>query len=299
MTYFNAGAEFLWCVFAACAAPIIGTILILVLAYFVTPTALYVILSQTISWAFVLGVIWLRRFGRISVPFGDLFGAHRKSETAFTVSFMKYIWTIPPLSLSAYVFMFGDRIMVARFFPLREVGQYSYMFILTTSVVVSAYGIYATATYLHAVEQLSVARAQQEQSRLIRSFIRLSLLFPILFLPLVLLYSLFDQDIVRFLFGSSASVPKGCLPVLLLSAVLNYGAQQISIVGYLLKCQQKFVLPRWAMISVLVASVAVYHPSLYDVCIVVLSVNAFQFFVTCVIVYWLQFKLSRYDVLAV
>jgi O-antigen/teichoic acid export membrane protein len=212
----------------------------------------------------------------------------RPSETFFTSGFVKYASSIPFLSLSAYAFMFGDRIMVAEFFSLHEVGQYSYMFVLTTSVVVFAHSVYATATYLNAIEELSIARRPEDQSRTIRHFIRLSLIFPLCFVPLVWVYSLFDEQIVKFLFGQTATVPSGCLSLLLLSASLNYGAQLLSNVGNLLKCQQRFIAPRWTLVGFFFAGLAIYHPSLYGVSVLVLCVNSIQFFVTGVMVYRMQ-----------
>jgi O-antigen/teichoic acid export membrane protein len=288
ITYFNAGARYGWCFFVACFAPAASAWLVIVLGRFEIADTFTVIAVQSVVWAAILAIVAGARLRQLREIAESFMHPRRPAERAFTSGFMKFVWSIPPLSLAAYAFMFGDRIMVAKFFPLREVGQYSYMFVLTTSVVAAAYSIFATSTYLHAIEQLSRSEAPRDEIRTIRNFIRVSLLFPVSFAPLIAIYEMFDQKLVRFLFGSAASVPPGCLALLLIAATLNYGAQQVSIAGNLLKRQQTFILPRWVLIGCLFSALAVYHPSLYGVSVVVLCVNAGQFVITLMMVYQMQ-----------
>jgi O-antigen/teichoic acid export membrane protein len=259
--------------------------------------AFSVIAIQAAVWAVILGFVCFTRLAQMRAVAASLARPANSSEAVFTAKFMKFAWSLPLLSLSGYAFMYGDRIMVAKYFPLREVGQYSYMFVLTTSVVVAAYSVYGTATYLYAVERFATVKSHDDLSRAAAHHIRLSLLFPVSFLPLVAIYSLFDQQIVRFLFGQAASVPPGCLSLLLLSSALNYGSQQLSSVSLLMKYQQRFLAPRWVLIAVFFVGLSVYHPSLYGVSVFVLCINIVQFLITGIIVYRAQTNESRFGAL--
>ena len=288
IAYFNVSAKYGWCFFVACGAPVASLMLIATVARFTPVDAFSVIAIQAAVWAVILGFVCFTRLPLMRAVAASLVRPASPSEIVFTAKFMKFAWSLPLLSLSGYALMYGDRIMVAKYFPLREVGQYSYMFVLTTGVVVGAFSVYGTATYLRAVERFAAVKSRDDLSRAVADHIRLSLIFPVSFLPLVVIYSLFDQQIVRFLFGQAASVPPGCLPLLLLSSALNYGSQQLSSVSLLMKYQQRFLAPRWVLIAFFFIGLSVYHPSLYSVSVFVLCINVIQFLITGIIVYRAQ-----------
>jgi len=285
VTYFNAKRSFGWYFFTGCVPPLARALRIFALNGLIPTTTFSVIAIQLFVWTLSFGIVLSIRVPRMRALVKSLIRPPEALEATVASAFIGYISSLPLLSLATYVFMFGDRVLVAQFFTLREVGQYSYMFLLTTSVVVAVYSIYATATYLKAIEQMSLEQTPAHRSRVTLQFVRLSLAFPLYFLPLLVIYMFFDQEIVRFVFGPAAFVPSGCLALLLISAALNYGAHQLSMVGYLLKHQQRFAGPRWALIGLLIVALTLYHPSLYAVSGVVLSINAAHLLIVGVIVY--------------
>lgn len=281
VTYCNASANYVMYAAIGAGTPILGAAATFAMREVTVLSAFSVIAIQATAWGTVLAFVAASRFHRLlALVRGFMDQGPSEAQRDLGKAFVRYIRPTPWLALAAFAFMFGDRILVAKFFSLKDVGLYSYMYVITTNVVVACFTIYATTTYLRAVEQFAANDTAEAQKFALRQFAWTSIAFPFLFFPLAIVYWIAGQQISILLFGPAARVPSECLAILLIAAALNAGAQQIAIIGNLLKRQHKFILPRWLAIGLLAVAIFVYHPSLTGVALAVLFTNAVYFVAT-------------------
>jgi len=159
-TYFNAAGKYGWCLFISCATPAVSAILILLFDRIVSTSVFAVIFIQLIAWGAALSIALSVRLNRTMEIVRNFFRASRPREAEFTSIFVQFASYALPLTLAGFFFTFADRFMIARFFSLSDVGRYSYAFFLTTSVVVAANSVYATATDLIADTDLDSVLAR-------------------------------------------------------------------------------------------------------------------------------------------
>ena len=202
---------------------------------------------------------------------------HRHKLPVTATALLGFIWVFPFLTLGRFIFTFADRFAVANFFTLAEVGTYGYMYILTTTVVGAVSTIYYAATYLRAVEQHAHAASANEAHAIVLRFTRISLLFPLCFVPLLALYFLWDQRIATIVLGAHAVIPPHCLPLLLAASGLYFGSEQLSLTGYLLHRVRAFLIIRWIFAAMLIAGLLFFHSSLYQVSLVMILANIAHF----------------------
>jgi O-antigen/teichoic acid export membrane protein len=286
-TYLNIKQAFTLYLVVAAGTPLLATVIVAVAGLAKHATAELAIAAQAIAIAAFLIPFFLTRFQRAVAMGRAIIRAPLSAEKDFMAGFWRYGAPQLLAAVATYVSLFGDRFVVVNYFNLADVGRYSYLFTLTMSIFVALGNAYAGATYYRALEAHAHAEPGRDKHRVLMHFFLMSVMVPILFLPLLILYQLADRNFVMLVFGAHASVPAGCLPIMAISAALFAGAQQLSLVANLLKRQSVLVIPRWTMGFALIGGMVLFHGSIKEICLVAAIVNALNFMVVLGLVAWL------------
>jgi O-antigen/teichoic acid export membrane protein len=291
--YFNAKASYRANVALGVGLPLLGSLIAIIATRVLPASSAVVTGALALTYATGVGATVAVRYRSAKTALVGILRRDSEEERKLQRHYLSFMWSLPFLSLAGYASMYGDRLLVGSFFPLTTVGQYAYMFVLTMNIVLASFNGYSASTFLHAMDKIGYATNAHARNRAAWIFFLLSAVFPVLFLPLILVYWVSPDQVVHIVFGSHATVPAGCLAILMSSAALFGGGMQMSLVGNLTKRQHTLIVPRWIILSGTLGAIVLNHPNIRAVCLTLLAGNL-AFYTTVSILAWRMIATSRF-----